>query len=529
VRQGSIALLLIAVAATYFAALPHGFVYDDHGSIEENTFLKDPANLNSVLSLRTVTDPTVPDGRRPLVILSYFLDQALWGLKPIGYHLTNIFLHLSVVVLVFALVTRLSGPSKEPFLSFAAALLFGLHPVLTEVVNLPAYREDLVVSAFLLLYLLAAARGTDGWRQALLSTVALTLALASKESAAVAPALLLWLWICFPATRARRPVRLLGPHALIVAVFAVLWLRGGPLHAALSSSLGRALRFPTNLLTAPWLWFKAVRMLAWPHPLLADYVVNPVSEISDTRFWVGAGALLASAAASLSLIRRRPWISLGLGWMLLGFLPVCNLVPLYNPFAERYLYFLAIGFAILLAHGLSRIMDSPRRAALLAAAAAAYAGLSVFRLADWADDYTLWSRTLACEPRSSRAHTWLGLELKHRGSPEKALEEFLEADRLNPYDVTALINIGILYGEQDRLADAEAVLREAVRRRPDKADTHGNLSVALRAEGKNREAAAEASRTLEMDPGYPLPGTTRLALPPAEKARGNPVGDSLKH
>ncbi|MFH0954384.1 MAG: tetratricopeptide repeat protein [Verrucomicrobiota bacterium] len=502
-RPGFIVILLILVAVPYVTALQHAFVYDDHGSIVENPFLRDPANLRAAVTLATVADPSVPDGRRPMVILSYFLDRVVWGLAPFGYHLTNVFLHLFAVVLVFILVRRLAP--DEPFFQAASALLFGLHPVLTEVVQVPAFREDLLVTVFVLLYLLACtASARPAWWRMAVGMLALVAALVSKESAAVAPLLLLWLWICFPAVRpARRTATLLlGAQVAVVAWFASAWILGGSLQAASTEAPAFGLRFPVNLLTAPLLWLKTLRMLVWPHPLLTDYVIDPVTSPLDPPFLAGVGALLGCAALALAYVRRQPWLSLGLGWMMAAFLPVSNLVPLYNPFAERYLYFMAIGFALLLARALTTRPRRPARPVLLAAVATVYGALAIARLADWADDYTLWSRTLEQEPRSSRAHTWVGLELKHRGAVMEALRHLMTADQLNPQDVTALINIAVIYGEHGRLAEAESALREAIRRRPDKADAHWNLAVALQQQGKEEEATTELARTLELDPRH---------------------------
>ena len=282
-----------------------------------------------------------------------------------------------------------------------------------------------------------------------------------------------------------------------------------------------SLPFPANLLTAPWLWVKELRVLAWPHPLIADYVITPVSHVSDWRFPAGAAALLASAFAAVACVRRAPAIAFGMGWMLIGFMPVSNIIPLYNPFAERYSYLIAIGFAVVAAQTLSLLPERAwrcsaarpeppgdnaclhSRAILLAMICAAYTGLTITRVADWSGDLSLWSKTLQQEPQSARAHTWIGLSCKQTGNLELALKHFAAADQLNPREISGLINIAILYGQQGQLAEAERLLREAVRRRPDKADAHWNLAVALDAQGRKDESMVEVRETLKLDPRYP--------------------------
>lgn len=505
-RHGYTVLLLILVAIPYVTALHHDFVYDDHGSIVENPFLQDPSSLGLALTFRTLADPTIHDHGRPVVIATYLLDRALWGLAPFAYHLTNVALHLVNVLLVLVLFRRvlLRDPDRppSPFFLVATAFLFGFHPALIEAIQVPAFREDLLVTAFVLLFLVA---GTSRGRRLALGLPALVLALGSKESAAVAPVLLLWLWICFPKTRPplRQAAAFWVSSVLVTAFFVWAWTRGGSLPASTPAAEGFALPFPANVLTAPWLWLKMIRLLFVPFPLLADYVIDPVLSATDWRYAVGAATLTLTCAVALTPVRGWPWLAFGTGWILLAFLPVSNLAPLYNPFAERYLYLPAVGFAMMMGRAF-RIVHPPRlRAVLLAAFCSCYTALAAVRLPDWADDYTLWSRTLTEEPRSARAHTWLGLEMKKRGDVQKAFWYFRRADQLKPQDVSALINIGVLYGQAGRYSEAESVFREALQRRPDKADAHWNLATALHAQGRDGEAAAEAIEALKIDPRYP--------------------------
>jgi len=499
-KQGLIIIILILIAIPYFTALQHGFVYDDHGSIEENPFLQNVSNISRVITLQTITDNTIADGRRPAVIMSYFMDRIVWGLKPFGYHLTNLFLHLLVVTLLFLLVQRLQK-TQNPFPAVAAALIFGLHPVLIEAIQVPAFREDLLVAAFTLLYLLAALKKG---RMALFALPLLVFALASKESAAMAPILLAWLWGCFPKYRPEKKTAsglLIGSFAL-VGIFIVLWSMAGSLQAASEEWSGLGLQFPANFLTAPWLWIKTLRILIIPYPLIADYVVSPVTSVFALPFLLGFTVTCAWIAGAVILRRRAPHIAFGMGLMLIAFIPVANLVPLYNPFAERYLYFLTTGFALIMAFLFYAIPKTQIRAALLAIVCAVYAVTTVARLDDWTDDTTLWSKTLKQEPQSARAHTWIGLELKRQGKLQEAFDHFVKANELHPADISALINIGVIYGQQNMLEQSEAMLREAIRRRPNKADAHWNLAMCLYQQERFKEAEQEVEATLKIDPRH---------------------------
>ncbi|MBN1269534.1 MAG: tetratricopeptide repeat protein [Kiritimatiellae bacterium] len=578
-RAATLAALVVlaaAAAAPYLLGLRHEFVYDDFGQIIENVFLRNPAHVKDVLLLRTVGNRAIINGRRPLVLLTYFADRALWGARPAGYRVTNLLFHAGSVLALCALARRLGGQGS---LAFTAALLFGLHPALIEAVHVPAFRPDAMYTFFVLVYLWAAlgltgspqcrtafpdrearrgggaggdrphrlpadgeagptmggcrtafpppggrrwgrwkshrlpadgeagptpAAGTSGWRVAAV-LIALILALASKEAAAIAPAVLAGIWICFPATRPGRWMMgvVLGASTLLVAGWLALGAGSG-IQAVDGPHTGTALTFPTNLLTLPWLWTRWLGILVWPYPLIVDRVVAPVASAAGLRFAAGAALLAATVLAAAFSIRKRPWLALGLGWMLAGFLPTSNLVPLFNPLAERYLYFAAAGFAVIVARALADRGSEGWRAYVrygaLGVICAGYATIGVVRMADWKDNLTLWSRTLKDEPRSARAHTWVGLELKTEGRLGEALMHFEAADKLNPQEVAALINKGILYGQAGDLPAAERALRLAVQRRPDKAAAHWNLAVALQFQGRMDEALREIDETLRLDP-----------------------------
>ena len=53
---------------------------------------------------------------RPLVMVSYMLDYALWGTHPIGYHVTNILLHIISGMLLFFLIEALTKKIGLAFL-----------------------------------------------------------------------------------------------------------------------------------------------------------------------------------------------------------------------------------------------------------------------------------------------------------------------------------------------------------------------------------------------------------------------------
>src|SRR5688500_16315083 len=104
-------------AAVYVNSLTNPFVYDDFRLIVENRALATPGDLTTVVW---------HDITRPLVNLSYALDAAIWGIRPLGFHITNVLLHALNVALLFAVAWGLALDSRRPPLASAviAAVAF---------------------------------------------------------------------------------------------------------------------------------------------------------------------------------------------------------------------------------------------------------------------------------------------------------------------------------------------------------------------------------------------------------------------
>ena len=142
------ALLLALVCALYYNALDNQFHYDDFHSIVRNPHIRDLGNLPAFF-----VDPglfSVDPAQamyRPLLLCSYGVNYSLGGLDPMGYHLLNGLLHAANAVWVLLLARGL-GLGRSP--SFAAALLFAVHPLNSEVVHYASSRSEALMAFFFL-------------------------------------------------------------------------------------------------------------------------------------------------------------------------------------------------------------------------------------------------------------------------------------------------------------------------------------------------------------------------------------------
>ncbi|MFL5306568.1 MAG: tetratricopeptide repeat protein [Polyangia bacterium] len=444
--RGAATIVAIAALAAFAGSLRNGFTYDEGLVIlGAQRFLQSGAF--GVLFSKSYFAYSLEGTWRPVCTFTYMLDAAV-SIAPAVFKVDSLLWHIVAAWLLMALGRRLLPPERRRWV-LLAGLFFVVHPLTTETVDNASFREDSLVTVFTLATLVLA---LDGRRA--LALLCFGLGLLSKESAVMAPALLMILRLAgFDGDR-RRPdgprlpaagrarlvwtVRELVPFGVVTVVY--LALRFGPMQTPVAYARYPGGTFGATLIGLPAIWSHDLRLLVWPWPLCAEYT-------GYFRFgrqpWgpvVLAGLVVLGYLALIAVAVRRGArvVAFGLGWFLLALLPVSNLMPIPIPAAERFLYLPLCGVALALAAGFAALAD--QRPRLLRAAGAGLAiGLASFlvltnlRHRDWRDDHTLWLATVAANPRSCGAQSAVGGGLLSQGMANgdaQALREAIRREQL---------------------------------------------------------------------------------------------------
>src|SRR5262249_38130657 len=137
------------VTVTFWPAIYNSFVdFDDPVYILENPHVQ--AGLNW-WDIKWAFATGYAANWHPLTWLSHMLDFQVFHLRPSGYHLTNVVLHVLNTVLLFVFLRRTTGMTGR---SFVVAALFGLHPLHVESVAWISERKDVLSTMFWMLGLL---------------------------------------------------------------------------------------------------------------------------------------------------------------------------------------------------------------------------------------------------------------------------------------------------------------------------------------------------------------------------------------
>ena len=140
--------LLLAVGLLFGQTINHEFVnFDDNVYVYENPTI---AHGLTADGLEWAFTSTCGNLWAPLTWSSYLLDSQLYGLKPGGYHLTNILLHAATTILLFLVLWRMTG---DLWPSAFVAAVFAVHPQHVESVAWVAERKGLLSGLFFVLTL----------------------------------------------------------------------------------------------------------------------------------------------------------------------------------------------------------------------------------------------------------------------------------------------------------------------------------------------------------------------------------------
>ncbi len=384
----SISLILLISIAIYSNTLKNGFVYDDEFTVVNNTLIKNFSNISKLFTKEYFTT-SAEMSYRPVVTFTYFIDYAFYGIKPWGYHLTNVLLHAMNGILLYIFLTLFIHPSQSSSfnlksfnlqssifnLQLLISLLFATHPVLTEAVNAISFREDGLCFLFfisaLILYISLKAQSSKLKATTFnyaLSYLFYFLALLSKEMAITLPLIIfLYEWIYGgkielhptspPLQKGRvRVGSLFNPYIIgyIAITCFYLYLRFFLFHNPVEENIS-IWSLSERLLTIPYLLLKYLILLIAPVSLCANYMITPVQSLISLKFIISLIIIIIIIllmVASLFFNLQSSIFNLqsifGILFFLLTLLPVYNIIPIANPFAERYLYLPILGFTVVI-------------------------------------------------------------------------------------------------------------------------------------------------------------------------------------
>ena len=471
-----VAALLGALVLFTFVNTLHdtGFALDNKFIILEDPRLRDAnwANVKLCFTEDYWWPKAVSGLYRPLTTLSYLFNYSVLGSaeKAASYHWLNFVLHWANAVLVYFFVLVLM---EKLWPALLTALLFSLHPIVTESVTNIVGRADLFAMLTVLCGFLCYAKSTvsRGWRRMLwllLMMFVATLGVFCKESAVV----LLPLMALYDFTyRYRRRVAnwflnffanvwdfLIKGYIWLAPTLAGLWYVRRLVFGRLRPP---ELPFVDNPLVDADFWtvrltsFKVIGryflLLLWPRHLSCDYSYNQIPMVhwpfrgwADWQAGVSIAVVIGLIALAVFSYRRKKPMFFFIMFFFLTFLPTSNLIRVIGSImAERFMYLPSIGYAGAVVIGMysvcrrvvgkldistwaQRVWLQALARGLLAALAVAYGVRTFIRNYDWEDDIILWTKAAAVSHNSFKTHKSLAYALYEKDPEGKNIDRIIE-------------------------------------------------------------------------------------------------------
>jgi tetratricopeptide (TPR) repeat protein len=490
-----------------------------------------------------------------LVNLSFAINYHFGSFKPRGWHVTNLALHFSAAMLLWAIVRRtLKLPhfgrrfaASAEWLALAVALLWALHPLQTEAVIYVTQRTELMMALFYLATLYCSLRywstfplssreacseqsrtgqgegsleaprrlkeNKAGITWLIFAVLACLCGMASKEVMVSAPLVVLLFDRAFVsgslASALRRSwplyIGLMATEALLLYLIA---------HAPRSESAGFAVGIPA----ISW-WFTQSKILLlylklaiWPWPLLVHYEFPYLNTIGESWPYVAAVGLLG--ATTLVLLYCNTAIGF-LATFVAAILSPTLVIPIVTEMAaERRMYLpLAAIVAAFVVGGYSLVKNwsqslrpaqqlAVRRTAIVMAISliAICCLVSAKRAAVYKNPLDVWSDVLRVQPLNHVAHENMGYHLQSINRADDALNHYREAARISPESIQARYSIATLLLQKGAHDEAIGEIKQALRLVPNDAKMNNNLAVALYYSKRYDEAIRAFRRALELDP-----------------------------
>jgi hypothetical protein len=507
-------LVFFVTFILYLNSLKNEFIgWDDDLYVYENPFIR---SFGTDFFRRAFFDFHASNWH-PLTWISHALDYAVWGLNPLGHHLTNNILHALNTFVVVLLVVRLAGvvrigdkpplpllnqggellsESSPPIIGgvaegrggkrvdehailIAAAttgLLFGLHPLHVESVAWVSERKDLLCALFFMLSVMAYMSYVSykTYKAYILTLVFFILALLSKPMAVTLPMVLLILdWYplgripSFKSARAvfveKVPFIVLSLVSSVLTVFAQE--TGGAISPVDAFPLSTRVLVGLKSLIA-YLW-----KMIWPLNLVPFYPYPKDASLLSIEYFSAIVLVLGITIICIVTAKKQKlWLS-AWGYYVVTLIPVLGIVQVgLQSMADRYAYLPSLGPFLLagLMGGwvwarIQGLVKGGLIARILALAVSALLVVSLSyitftQIGIWRNSIVFWSYVIEKEPeRAPFAYYNRGLINEGMNQLDKAISDYGKAIAINPSYSRAYNNRGIVF---NRMGQPEKAMED---------------------------------------------------------------------
>ena len=525
-------VVIILLGFLLYLNVVHGqFIWDDFYCVKYNEYIKNISNIWKLFTeASSMGAGVISSFYRPFQMITYMMDYQLWGLNVVGYHITNIVLHILVTLCIYWLTVILF---EKQLLASLTSILYLIHPIHTETVAYIAGRAESLAALFILLTIIFYIKYAYSKNivAIVLMIVSYAIALLSKEYSLVTLVLLLVYGLVFK-------------KKMLNAGFIFLFLVSS-IYIVIRITVFKSITFGINtnssfLQRIPGFFvaiYQYLRIMFLPFNLHMEYG-NAIFHFTDFRAIIGIVFFFSSLIGAFIKKKTDKLFSFSIFWFNISLLPVANIYPINAYMAEHWLYIPSIGFFLILARLLSKLCIKEKRKYLgriiIVFLLLFYSFLTINQNNYWKNFIFFCKRTLKISPYSATMYNNLGnaysdtgqyreaiasyqkaLELDPAmsgvyynladaytalGEYESAIKSYKKLLVLNPDDINILRSLAFLYNKIQDKTEMQTLQKRIKILTMELVQRNYSLGNKFKDEGKIRKAIVYYKKALEVDP-----------------------------
>lgn len=465
----------------------------------------------SATSAGTMFKPNDQYMYHPLTILSYAINYSVSGLKPMGYHLTNLLFHLLNVVLVFSIFFLLFGNSKPAAL---ASLLFAVHPLVSEPVNWVSGRKDVLFAFFFLSSLtcyIQFVKKKKGILYLFFSRILFLFAMLSKPMAASMPLVLILTDIYFNRKFSLRLMAEKIPFFLIAGLILLI----PALHSASANHNPEVFSFSFHesfslfnriFLSINAAIFYLAKFIA-PYNLSAYHGFPATTDqLLPVYYYLSPLLVIVLCFVIYKIKKFRKELVSGFLFYSVTILPVVHLVSYGTNIylAERYAYIPILGFIFIIISIYTKLNSPVKRnfGIIILSSILIFSVITFRQNKTWKNSTALWTHVIAVYPNDFYGYFNRANEEKELKKDQEAIADFNKSIELNPKFMEAWYNRANVKSDGNDLIGAIADFSKAIELKPGYFVAWFNRGNAKAGMGDFKEAIADYNEALRLKPDY---------------------------
>lgn len=487
-------ILFFVVFLIYSNTLGNGLFFDDEDFVYKNTYVETFA-LDKYFTDNVIAGAgKVSNYYRPLLLISYGIEHALFGYLPFIYHLDNILIHAAASIALFLFLDRLL---KRRSIAFLATLFFAVHPVQTEAVSYISGRNDPMAAFFMFLTLFFYLKKTT--RSLLFASISFLFGLLSRETAIVTPALIFAVEVYQTKSlkKAFSNFTTMLPFILIASLY--FFLRLTVLNFQNTLNFYSAETIYSSHLHVRLLTFLSIlptyaSLLFFPLVLHMEREAAIVTTAFSVPVLASFFILILLSILALKYLKQLPVLAFSLLWFLITIAPTSGIIPINGIIYEHFLFLPLIGIFLFLSFLLVTTTEKIKNPIittlllfLVCSSLFFYSTRTFLRNFDWHDPITFYEQLITYNPNVARVYNNLAMAYSENGQTDEAIQTYKKAVQVGDFYAETHYNLANAYLAQNNSEAAEKEYKEALRINPFFLRSYVQLAFLYKQEQRNED------------------------------------------